>query len=153
MANTYSQIYNHFVFAVKNRENIILESWKDELYKYITGIITKQGCKLISIGGAEDHVHLLVGMSTEVSPARIMMEVKRSSTKWINERRFVRGHFLWQEGYGVFSYSRSAINKVASYIENQEIHHKKKSFLEEYLKILRDFDVDYDERYIFRPID
>lgn len=150
MANTYSQLYNHFVFAVRNRDNLILSTWKEELYKYMTGIITNRGCKVICIGGVEDHIHILIGMSTDISPAALMAEVKRSSTQWINSKHFIKCHFSWQEGFGVFSYARSAISNVAKYIENQEKHHKKKTFKEEYLKILQDFDIDYDERYVFR---
>ena len=152
MANTYSQLYNHFVFAVQNRDNLILPTWRDELYKYMTGIITNHGCKVIRIGGVEDHIHILIGMSVNISPAALMAEVKRSSTQWIKSNNFVKCRFSWQEGYGVFSYSRSAIPSVSKYIENQEAHHKKKSFREEYIKMLQDFDVGYDEQYIFHPV-
>lgn len=152
MANTYSQLYNHFVFAVKNRRNLIHPTWRDELYQYITGIISNHGCKVMCIGGVEDHIHILVGMSTNISPAALMAEVKRSSTQWINRRHFVKSHFSWQEGFGAFSYAHSAISNVSRYIENQEIHHKRKSFNEEYKKILHQFDVDYDERYVFHSI-
>lgn len=152
MANTYSQIYHHYVFAVKHRQCLIQHEWKDELFKYMTGCVTKHGCKLLSIGGVADHVHLLVGMAPTVSSTTLMTDVKRSSALWINEKFYRPGFFSWQNGYGVFSYAKSDIPNVARYIANQEAHHQKKPFREEYLKILKDFEVDYDERYIFHSV-
>lgn len=152
MANTYSQIYHHFVFAVRQRECLIQPEWKEELYKYMTGCVTNHECKLLSIGGVADHIHILTGMNPAVSCATLMTDLKRSSSLWINQEFYRPGIFSWQKGYGVFSYSRSAIPAVASYIENQETHHQKRSFREEYLKILKDFDVEFDERYIFKPV-
>ena len=152
MANTYSKIYNHFVFAVRGREMLISKSWREELYRYMTGTITNKQCKVMCIGGVEDHVHILVGMSPTVAPSSLMADVKRSSSLWINERKFVKGHFYWQEGFGVFSYAKSQVPNVARYIENQEQHHRRKTFREEYLTMLQKFDVDYDERYIFKDV-
>ncbi len=152
MANTYSQIHIHFVFAVKYREGIIQSSWKDELYKYITGIIQNNNHKLISINGMPDHVHLMVGIRPGQSISELMQDIKGSSSKWINEKRFIKTKFEWQEGYGAFSYSKSQIKDVCKYIENQEIYHQKRTFREEYLDMLQKFEVDYDEKYIFHEL-
>ena len=153
MANTYTQIYIHYVFAVQNRLSLINPKWKDDLHKYMTGIIEKQGHKLLQIDGMPDHVHALVSMSPKQSPSDLMFHVKRSSSLWINENRFVMGKFSWQEGFGGFSYGKSQIPNVSNYIENQEIHHKKRNFMEEYLELLKLFEIEYDERYVFKPIE
>ena len=153
MANTYTQIYNHYVFAVQNRLCLIQPKWKNDLYKYMTGIIEKQGHKLFEIGGIADHVHMLVSMSPKQSSSDLMFHTKRSSSLWINENRFVAGKFSWQEGFGGFSYGKSQIPNIANYIKNQEIHHKKRSFIEEYIEFLKLFDIEYDERYTFKPIE
>ncbi len=152
MANTYVQIYLHYVFAVHNRDCAIMPEWKDELYKYITGIVTNQRQRLYAIGGMYDHVHMLVSMSPSTSPSDLMAEVKRSSSRWINEKRFVPGRFAWQEGYGVFSYAQSQIKSVIQYIEDQEEHHRNRTFREEYIDILKSFNIEYDERYIFKEV-
>ena len=153
MANTYTQIYIHYVFAVQNRLSLIQSKWKNDLYKYITGIVEQQGHKLLQIGGMSDHVHALVSMSPKQSPSDLMFHVKRSSSLWINENRFVIGKFSWQEGFGAFSYGKSQIPNVANYIENQEIRHKKRNFMEEYLELLKLFEIEYDERYVFKSIE
>ncbi|GHV46670.1 transposase [Bacteroidia bacterium] len=153
MANTYTQIYIHYVFAVQNRLGLIQQKWKSELYKYMTGIVEQQGHKLLQIGGMPDHVHALVSMSPKQSPSDLMFHIKRSSSLWINENRFVMGKFSWQEGFGAFSYGKSQISDIANYIETQEEHHKKRTFMEEYLEFLKLFDVEYDERYVFKPIE
>ena len=153
MANTYTQIYIHYVFAVQNRLSLIQSKWKNDLHKYMTGIIEQQGHKLLQIGGMSDHVHALVSMNPKQSPSDLMFHVKRSSSLWINENRFVMGKFSWQEGFGAFSYGKSQIPNVANYIENQESHHKKRSFMEEYLEFLKLFEIEYDERYVFKPIE
>ena len=153
MANTYTQIYIHYVFAVQNRLGLIQLQWKNNLYKYMTGIVEQQGHKLLQIGGMPDHVHALVSMNPKQSPSDLMFHVKRSSSLWINENRFVPGKFSWQEGFGAFSYAKSQIPNVAKYIETQETHHKKRSFKEEYLELLKLFEIQYDERYIFKPIE
>lgn len=152
MANTYSQIHLQFVFAVKHRHSLIRVSWKEELYQYITGIVNNQGHKLLAINGMPDHVHIFIGMRPAQSVSDLMQEVKRSSSLWINQKGFVNGKFEWQEGYGVFSYSKSQVDIVVKYIDNQEEHHKKISFREEYIDFLRKFEVDYDERYIFADV-
>ncbi|MFC6095256.1 IS200/IS605 family transposase [Flavobacterium qiangtangense] len=152
MPNTYTQIHIHFVFAVKFRNGLINENFKISLYKYITGIIKNNDHKLLAIGGMPDHIHILIGFRATQSMSDLMKDVKQSSSKWINENKFVNGHFQWQEGFGAFSYSKSQISDVIKYIENQEIHHQKKTFREEYLEILKKFDVEYDEKYIFNEL-
>lgn len=153
MSNTYTQIHIHSIFAVQNRISLISKTWEERLYQYITAIIQNKGHKLLSINGMPDHIHVLFGMRPTQSLADLMQDIKGDSSKWINETHLVPGRFSWQEGYGGFSYSKSQIAAVANYIENQEKHHKKKTFVEEYLKILKDFEIDYDERYIFKPIE
>jgi len=153
MPNTYSQLYIQTVFAVQNRISLIANDWREELHKYITGIVTKNKHKLIAIGGVADHVHLFFGYDINQTIPDLMQDVKRSSSLWINERKFVKGKFSWQEGYGAFSYSPSHIDRVVKYIANQEKHHKKRSFTDEYIDFLNKFNVLYDERYIFKPID
>lgn len=152
MPNTYTQIHIHFVFAVKFRNGLINENFKISLYKYITGIIKNNDHKLLAIGGMPDHIHILIGFRATQSMSDLMKDVKQSSSKWINENNFVNGHFQWQEGFGAFSYSKSQISDVTKYIGNQEIHHQKKTFREEYLEILKKFDVEYDEKYIFNEL-
>ena len=152
MPNTYTQIHIHFVFAVKYRDGVIHSSWKDELYKYITGIVQNNKHKLLIINGMPDHVHILIGLRPSQSISDLLQDIKGSSSKWINEKKFIKARFEWQEGYGAFSYSKSQIKTVTEYIENQELHHQKKTFREEYLEILQKFEVDYDEKYIFHEL-
>ena len=153
MANTYTQIHIQAVFSVQNRICIIQNSWKDELYKYITGIIQNNKHKLLIINGMPDHIHILFGLRPAQSISDLMKDVKESSSRWINQRGFVRGKFSWQEGYGAFSYSKSDLPNVINYIKNQENHHHKKSFVEEYRGLLKEFEVDYNDRYIFKPVE
>ena len=150
MANTYTQIHIQFVFAVKHRHGIIHQSWKNELYKYITGIIQNNKHKLLIINGMPDHIHILIGMRPTQSISDLVQEIKANSSKWINEQKFTSEKFEWQEGYGAFSYGKSQIKNVIKYIENQEEHHKIKTFREEYLDFLQKFEVDFDEKYIFK---
>ncbi len=150
MANTYTQIHIQFVFAVKHRDGLIHASFKDELYQYISGIIKNNNHKLLAINGMPDHVHVLVGMRPTQSVSDLLQDIKGSSSKWINDKKFLRVRFEWQEGYGAFSYAKSEVNSVIRYIQNQEEHHRTKSFKEEYLMLLKDFDVEFDERYIFK---
>ena len=150
MANTYTQIHIQFVFAVKHRKGIIHNSFKDDLYKYITGIIQTHNHKLLAINGMPDHIHILIGMRPTQSISDLLQDIKGSSSKWINENKFLNVKFEWQEGYGAFSYSKSSVEKVINYIKNQEEHHRRKTFKEEYLKLLEDFEIDFDERYIFK---
>ena len=153
MGNTFTQIHIQSVFAVQNRVSIIRKAWKDELYKYITAIIQSNGHKVLAINGMPDHVHVFFGLRPTQSLSDLMQDVKGDSSKWINERGFVKGKFSWQEGYGAFSYSRSHVGKVIDYIRNQEEHHRKKTFIEEYTELLDKFGVEYDERYIFKPVE
>jgi len=152
MANTFTQIHIHAVFAVQNRISLINKGWQERLYKYIIAIIQKHGHKVLSIGGMEDHVHILFGFRPTQALSTLMQEVKRDSSAWINQNRFVMGKFSWQEGYGAFSYSKSQISDVVKYIENQENHHVKRSFTDEFRKILDNFGIEYDNRYIFHEI-
>ena len=153
MANTYTQIYIHVVFAVQARESLIKAEWKEELFKYIAGILNNQKTKLIAIGGVEDHIHILFGMNPTIALSDLVRAVKANSSKFINEEKFVRGKFYWQEGFGAFSYSRSQIDAVAKYILNQEQHHSIKSFKDEYVALLNRFEVEYDDRYLFKWIE
>jgi len=153
MANTYSQVYLQFVFAVKGRQSLINQKHNEELQKYITGIVQNRKQKMLAINNMPDHLHLFVGFGTAMSMADFMEEVKSISSKFINEKGWVKGKFEWQRGYGVFSYSRSQIDNVIKYIINQQKHHKKKTFKEEYLEFLKKFEVEYDERYLFEWID
>lgn len=153
MANTYTQIHIQAVFAVQNRACVIGKEWKDELYKYITGIIHNHGHKVLAINGMPDHVHILFGLRPVQSLSELMKYVKGDSSEWINQKKFIRSKFSWQEGYGGFSYSKSQLSTVINYIERQEEHHKKQTFMEEYRIFLNEFGIEYDERYIFKPID
>jgi putative transposase len=152
MANTYTQVHLQFVFAVKYRAAVIHPSWKDELYKYITGIVQKNQHKMVSINGMPDHLHLLVGFRPTQSMAELLQDIKGSSSKWINAKRLTGSKFAWQEGYGAFSYSKSHLKNVIAYIENQEQHHALKTFREEYREFLKKFEVDYDEQYNFTEL-
>jgi len=153
MANTYTQIHIQAVFAVQNRDCIIHRGWKDELYKYITGIVQNNKHKMLVMNGMPDHVHILFGFRPSQTLSDLMQDIKGSSSKWINEKRFIKGKFSWQEGYGAFSYSKSDLPNVIQYIKNQEEHHKKRSFIEEYEDLLKEFEIDYDERFVFKPVD
>jgi len=149
MANTFSQIYIQTVFAVENRQSLITPNFKEDLYKYITGIVKNQGQKLIAINGMPDHVHILIGLKPAMALADLVREIKADSTNYINKEKFVRGRFNWQEGYGAFSYGHSQLNTIIRYIQNQERHHQKQSFKTEYMKFLRKFDIAFDEKYVF----
>ena len=150
MANTYTRIYIHAVFSVQDRYCLISNSWKDELYKYVTGIVQNNGHKLIAINGMPDHLHVFIGMKPTQSLSDLMQDIKGDSSKWINTRKFVKGRFSWQEGFGAFSYSSSQIDNVIKYIVNQEEHHIRSSFTDEYKVLLKEFNIEYDEKYIFR---
>lgn len=153
MANTYSQVYLHIVFAVKGRQNLIRAEIREDLHKYITGIITNRDQKLLSIFCMPDHSHLLVGLKPSISISDLVRDIKAGSSKFINDKKLIKGKFSWQEGFGVFSYSRSQIDNVIKYIQNQEKHHNKKSFKEEYIEFLEKFAVEYDVKYLFEWID
>ncbi len=150
MANTYTQIHIQAVFAVKARIGLIQNVWKDDLYKYITGIVQIHKHRMLAINGMPDHVHVFFGMLPTQSLSDLLQDIKGGSSKWINKNKFINGHFEWQEGYGAFSYSKSHVDQVISYIRNQEEHHRKQTFLEEYKDFLEKFEVEFDERYIFK---
>jgi len=152
MANTYTQLHIQFVFAVQNRMSLIQSSWEEELFKYITGIVSNKNHKLLAINGMPDHLHIFVGLHPTQAISDLMRIVKGESSEWINKKRLVSGRFEWQEGYGAFSYGHSQIDQVCQYILKQKEHHKKKTFLEEYHELLERFEVLYDERYIFHSV-
>jgi putative transposase len=149
MANTYSQIFIHLIFAVKNRQSLIRNEWKDRLYQYIAGIIKSQKQKLYIINGMPDHLHILVSIQPDIRVSDLVRDVKTATSKWINENKLSRYKFNWQEGFGSFSCSKSSLESVISYIKNQEEHHKKTTFREEYIKFLEKYGVDYKPEYIF----
>jgi REP element-mobilizing transposase RayT len=149
MANTYTQINMHVVFSVKGRENILSVKIRPDIFKYISGILSNIEQFPLAVNGYKDHVHLFFEMQPTKSLSDIVRVVKTNSSKWINENRFIAGKFSWQEGYGGFSYSRSQRNNVIQYIIKQEEHHKEKTFREEYLQLLKLFEIDFDEQYVF----
>ena len=153
MANTYTQIYIHVVFAVEGRQNLIRPEHNDELQKYITGIVSAQRHKLIAINNMPDHLHLLVGLRPDAALSELVRDIKANSSRFISENRWVMGRFSWQEGFGAFSYSRSQLGTVIRYIENQQKHHARKSFRDEYTGLLEKFGVEFDSRYIFKTLD
>ena len=153
MANTYTQIYIHTVFAIEGRQPLIAKEHKIEIYKYMTAVIQNQNQKVMSINGMPDHVHLLIGLSPDIALSDLVRDVKAASSSMINDKRWVRGHFNWQRGFGAFSYSKSQVSRLAKYIEDQERHHAKRSFRDEYLALLKRFDVAYDPAYLFTFID
>jgi putative transposase len=153
MANTYTQLHIQAIFAVQNRECKIGSTWKNELYKYISGIIRKNDHKVLAINGMPDHIHILFGMRPVQSLSDLMQDIKGGSSKWINDKKFIKGRFSWQEGYGAFTYGKSQLRQVIEYIERQEEHHKKKEFLDEYKGFLEKFEIEWDERYVFKAIE
>jgi putative transposase len=153
MAGTFSQIYIQVVFAVKGRENIIGKLWKDELHKYISGIITGKGQKSIIVNGMSEHIHAFIGLKPSMTISDLVRDIKNNSSKFINDKKFVKGKFSWQEGYGAFSYSHSHIGRVYNYILEQEKHHNKRTFKEEYLEMLEKFEIEFKHEYVFDWID
>lgn len=149
MASTFSQIYIQVVFAVKGRENLLQQPWRDDVFKYMAGIVTAKNQKLIIVNGVTDHVHLFIGLKPSACLADLVRDVKNNSSKFINDQKWVRGKFAWQEGYGAFSYAHSQVGAVYQYISNQEIHHQKKTFKDEYLAFLQKFEINYEEDYLF----
>ena len=153
MANTFSQIYLQFVFAVKQRESLIAKDHKEELHKYITGLVQNRNTKMLAIHCMPDHTHLFVGIKPTVLISDLVKEVKVESNEFINSKKWIKGKFSWQEGYGVFSYSHSQIGTVINYILNQEAHHKKRTFKDEYLELLKKFEIPFEEKYLFNFIE
>jgi REP element-mobilizing transposase RayT len=149
MANTYTQIYLQIVFVVKGRQNLISENNREELQKFITGIVENRGQKLIAIYCMPDHTHVLVGFKPSLSISDLVRDIKAGSSKFINEQNWIQGKFNWQEGFGAFSYGHWDLDKVAKYVHNQKEHHTKKRFKEEYFELLKEFDISYDQKYLF----
>jgi putative transposase len=152
MANTYHQIYMQTIFAVKYRTAAINKGWQSQLFGVIGNLINEANCKTIIVNGVKDHVHCLIGLKPIVSVAELMKTVKARSSKYINDNSLTPERFEWQEGYGVFSYGQSQVDKVYKYIQNQEEHHKKQTFKDEYLQFLKKFNIEYDEQYIFQDL-
>lgn len=152
MANTYTQIHLQLIFAVQNRISLIDEKWETHLYKYLTGIIQNHDHKMLIVNGMPDHLHLVIGMRPVQSLSNLMQIVKKDSSKWINDNQFVKGKFSWQEGYGAFSYSKSQLPRLINYVQNQKLHHKKKTFQQEYVDFLDKFEVEYENRYLFHEV-
>jgi REP element-mobilizing transposase RayT len=152
MANTYHQIYIHAIFCVKYKAAILKKEWRPIILGALGNFINETGSKTIIVNGVEDHVHCLFGLNPTKSISELIKEIKSKSSKNINDNNLTPKHFEWQRGYGAFSYSRSQLDNIYNYILNQENHHKKQSFIEEYTEFLNKFDIPYDERYIFSPL-
>ncbi|RYF25529.1 MAG: IS200/IS605 family transposase [Flavobacteriales bacterium] len=153
MAGTFSQIYIQYVFAVKGRQNLLQKPWREEVFKYMAGIIKEKGQKAIIVNGVADHVHVFVGLKPAMNISDLIRDVKNNSSKFINDQGWLKGKFSWQEGYGAFSYAHSQIENVYQYITNQEEHHRTKTFKEEYLEFLKKFEIEHDEKYLFDWMD
>jgi REP element-mobilizing transposase RayT len=153
MANTYTQLLVQIVFAVKGRQNLIAEKHREQLEKYICGIISNKQCKPLAIYCNPDHCHVLIGFHPSQSISDVARDIKANSSKFINDNHWIQGKFEWQEGYGAFTYSRSQLNAVVNYILNQREHHRKKTFREEYLNFLQKFEIEFNEKYIFEFIE
>lgn len=149
MANTYTQIYIQVVFAVQDRQCLIPPEHKEEIYKYVTGIVTNQGQKMLQINGVADHVHLLIGLKPSIALSDLVRDIKAGSSKFINEKRWIKGKFNWQDGFGAFSYGHSQLDQVINYIRDQEVRHRQNSFKHEYLALLRKFDIAFEDKYVF----
>jgi putative transposase len=153
MPGTFSQIYIQVVFAVKGRQNCILPSFEEELYKYIAGTVSGKGQKSLAVNGMQDHIHILVGLKPSMAISDLVRDIKNNSTNFINEKNWLNKKFNWQEGFGAFSYSESNYGKVIDYIKNQKRHHQKQNFRQEYTGFLKRFNVPYDEKYLFQFYD
>jgi putative transposase len=153
MANTFSQIYIQTVFAVNGRLSLVRPEFKEDLYKYITGIVRNNGQKLISINGMSDHIHILIGLKPAMALADLVRDIKADSSNFINKKKRVCGKFSWQEGYGAFSYGHSQLDTIIRYIQNQERHHKRRSFKDEYLAWLRKYEIAFEDKYVFEFIE
>ncbi len=149
MANTYTQLYVQLVFAVQGRLNLINEKYREQLEKYISGIIINKNSKIIAIYCNPDHIHILIGLHPTISVSDMVKYIKSNSSKWINEQKWFTGRFMWQEGFGAFTYSKSQLSSVINYILNQPQHHKKLTFKDEYRNFLKKFGINYDEKYLF----
>lgn len=153
MANTYTQLYVQFVFTVEGKGNFIKERFRDEIEKIMCGIITNHKSKTYAIYCNPDHTHIFVGMHPTISASKLAEQIKSGSSKWLNRKKYIVGRFQWQDGFGAFTYSKSHIDNVVKYIQNQPEHHKKQTFKDEYISFLNKFDVDYDPKYLFEWYD
>ncbi len=153
MPNTFQQIYLQFVFAVKYRQSLIPPEHKEELHKYITGIVQKRNAKMLAVHCMPDHIHLFVGFKPNILMSDFVKEIKMASNEFINKQQWTKGKFSWQEGYGVFSYSHSHVDRVVKYVLNQELHHKKKTFRNEYMEFLNKFEIPFEEKFLFTFVD
>jgi REP element-mobilizing transposase RayT len=153
MAGTYSQVYIQIVFAVQGRQNLLQKEWREEVFKYMSGIIKNKGQKPMIVNGVEDHVHVFVGLKPSMALSDLVRDVKNNSCNFINDQKWIRGKFCWQEGYGAFSYSHSQIRYVYDYILNQERHHAKQNFQAEYLDFLKKFEIEHDAKYLFNWVE
>lgn len=153
MAGTFTQIYLQYIIAVKGRANLLQKPWREEVFRYISGIITGKNQKSIIVNGVADHVHIFVGLKLSILISDLIRDIKNNSSNFINAQKFLKGKFEWQEGYGAFSYAHSQLNSVYKYIENQEAHHKKKTFKEEYYEFLQKFEIEFNEQYLFQWIE
>jgi len=153
MANTYTQLHVQTIFAVQDRLNQISPKWEEELYKYISAIVQNHNHKMLQINGMPDHLHLLIGMRPSQSLSDLIKQVKQSSSTWVNQRKLAVSKFTWQEGFSAFSYSKRDLPQVINYIRNQKEHHKKKTFREEYMALLKKYEIEYDEKYLFHFFD
>ena len=149
MANTFSQIYLQFVFAVQNRQCLIAKEYKEELHKYITALVQNRKAKMLAVNCMPDHIHFFVGFKPTILISDFVKEIKVESNDFVNKKNWIRGKFNWQEGYGVFSYSHSHIDAVVKYVLNQEAHHQTKTFKQEYLQMLEKSEIPYEDRYLF----
>ncbi len=152
MANTYHQVYLQTVFAVKYRAAVLDKAWRKELFAVMGNLINETGCKNIIVNGVEDHVHCFIGLKPAIAISELMKTVKAKSSKYINDHQLTKKRFEWQVGYGVFSYSQSHIDRVYKYIANQEQHHQKQSFRQEYIRFLDKFKIPYEERFLFEEL-
>jgi REP element-mobilizing transposase RayT len=153
MANTYTQLYVHIIFSPRGRQNLVHTRIKTKVYKYIAGIIKKKGQKLIIINGMPDHIHIFISFSPDIALSDLIGVIKTGSSNFINDNKLVSGHFSWQRGFGAFTYSKSQAQNVINYIKDQEKHHGRKTFKEEYIELLQKFDIDYKEEYLFEWYD
>lgn len=153
MAGTFSQVYIHIVFAVKGRQNLLSKKWRSDLFKYISGIIKSKEQKPIIVNGMGDHVHVLVGLRMTMPIADLVRDIKNNSSKYFNDRQLVSGKFEWQTGYAAFSYGHSQLAAVYDYINNQEEHHKVRTFRDEYIALLQKFEIEHDEKYLFEWVE
>jgi REP element-mobilizing transposase RayT len=149
----FTQLFVHIVFAVKYRERLLTKEMRDELFKYISGIIANRKHKVLIINGVADHIHILIGLNPNDKISDLVACIKRESSFFINEKKWFRGKFHWQDGYGAFTYSRSQLDNIYKYIANQEVHHKRRTFREEYILLLKRFEIKFEDKYLFEFFD